>query len=86
MAGVLLVGLLRDLGRPASRLIIYLWSPLLAFETAHAAHLDGMVLPFLVGAWWARVRQRDGLVGILLGVATAMKLYPILLLPVLAYQ
>jgi len=83
LAGALLVGLLRDLGRPTSRTIIYLWSPLLAFETAHAAHLDGLVLPFLVGAWWARVREHDGLVGILLGVATAMKLYPILLLPVL---
>jgi hypothetical protein len=83
LAGVLLVGLLRDLGRPDARLLIYLWSPLLAFETAHAAHVDGLVLPFLVGAWWARVRQRDGLLGFLLGVATAMKLYPILLLPIL---
>jgi alpha-1,6-mannosyltransferase len=83
LAGALLLGLLRDLGSPASRLMIYLWSPLLAFETAHAAHLDGLLLPFLVGAWWARVRQHDGLVGLLLGVATAMKLYPILLLPVL---
>jgi hypothetical protein len=83
LAGALLVGLLNDLGRSSSRLMIYLWSPLLAFETAHAAHLDGMVLPFLVGAWWARVRNRDGLVGILLGVAAAMKLYPVLLLPVL---
>lgn len=63
--------------------MIYLWSPLLAFETAHAGHVDGLVLPFLVGAWWARVRQRDVLVGFLLGVATAMKLYPILLLPIL---
>ena len=83
LAGVLLVGLLKDLGRSPSRLVIYLWSPLLAFESAHAAHLDGMVLPFLVGAWWARARNRDGLVGFLLGVATAMKLYPLLLLPVL---
>ena len=83
LAGALLVGILRDLGRSTSRLLIYLWSPLLAFETAHAAHMDGFVLPFLVGAWWARVRQRDSLLGFLLGVATAMKLYPILLLPIL---
>lgn len=82
-AGLLLAGLLRDLGRPASRALIYLWSPLLAFETAHAAHVDGLVLPFLVGAWWARVREHAGLVGILLGVATAMKFYPALLLPFL---
>ncbi len=83
LAGAFLVGILRDLGRSTSRLLIYLWSPLLAFETAQAAHMDGLVLPFLVGAWWARVRQRDSLMGFLLGVATAMKLYPILLFPIL---
>jgi hypothetical protein len=82
-AGLLLTGLLRDLNRSPLRVLIYLWSPLLAFETAHAAHVDGLILPFLVGAWWARVRDRDGLVGILLGVATAMKFYPALLLPFL---
>ncbi|MEP6895200.1 MAG: glycosyltransferase family 87 protein [Chloroflexota bacterium] len=83
LAGYLLVRLLRDLGRSPARVLIYLWSPLLAFETAHSAHIDGLVLPFLVGAWWARVRERDGLVGILLGIATALKFYPALLLPFL---
>ena len=83
LAGGLLVGLLRTLGRSPARVLIYLWSPLLAFETAHAAHVDGLILPLLVGAWWARVRERDTLVGLLLGLATAIKLYPILLLPAL---
>lgn len=83
VAGGLLVGLLRDLDLSRARVIIFLWSPLLLFETAHGAHLDGLVLPFLVGAWWARVRQKDVLVGVLLGVATAMKLYPAILLPAL---
>lgn len=83
LAGGLLLGLLRALGRSPARILIYLWSPLLAFETAHAAHVDGLVLPLLVGAWWARVREWDGLVGLLLGLATALKLYPILLLPAL---
>jgi alpha-1,6-mannosyltransferase len=83
IAGVLLTGLLHDLGLLRARSLIYLWSPLLAFETAHSAHIDGLILPFLVGAWWARVRERDGLTGLLLGVATAMKFYPALLLPFL---
>jgi hypothetical protein len=83
LAGGLLVGLLRDMGRSAARVLIYLWSPLLAFETAHAAHVDGLLLPLLVGAWWARVRERDGLVGVLLGLATAIKFYPAILLPAL---
>ena len=83
VAGILLVGLLKDLGYSPARSLIFLWSPLLIFETAHAAHVDGLVLPLLVGAWWARVRERDALVGFLLGIATAMKFYPALLLPFL---
>jgi hypothetical protein len=83
LTGGLLLGLLRALGRSPARILVYLWSPLLAFETAHAAHVDGLVLPLLVSAWWARVRERDGLVGLLLGLAMALKLYPILLLPAL---
>jgi alpha-1,6-mannosyltransferase len=83
LAGILLMGLLRDLGYSPARALIFLWSPLLVFETAHAAHVDGLVLPLLVGAWWARVRKKDALVGLLLGVATAMKFYPALLLPLL---
>lgn len=83
LAGGLLLGLLRDLGRSPARVMIYLWSPLLAFETAHSAHIDGLILPLVVGAWWARVRERDGVVGLLLGLATALKLYPILLVPAL---
>ena len=83
LAGGLLVGLLRALDRSPARVLIYLWSPLLAFETAHAAHVDGLVLPLVVGAWWATVAKRDGWVGFLLGLATAIKIYPILLLPAL---
>jgi alpha-1,6-mannosyltransferase len=83
LAGGLLVGLLRALGRSPARVLIYLWSPLLAFETAHAAHVDGLILPLLVGAWWARVKERDSLMGVLLGLAAAMKFYPALLLPAL---
>jgi hypothetical protein len=83
LAGILLMGLLRDLGYSPARAMIFLWSPLLIFETAHSAHIDGLILPFLVGAWWARVRNQDALVGFLLGIATAMKFYPALLLPFL---
>ena len=57
LGGILLVGLLHDLGRSAARVLIYLWSPLLVFETAQAGHIDGLMLPLLVGAWWARFRN-----------------------------
>ena len=83
LAGVLLARLLRALGQPPQRALIYLWSPLVIFETAHAAHVDGLVLPVLVAAWLARACGRDGLTGAFLGLATALKLYPAMLLPAL---
>src|ERR1043165_9162591 len=58
LAGIFLIGLLKDLGHSPARALIFLWSPLLVFETAHAAHVDGLVLPLLIGTWWARARFR----------------------------
>jgi hypothetical protein len=80
LAGILLMGLLRDLGYSPARALIFLWSPLLVFETAHAAHVDGLVLPFLVGAWW--LREKDAL-GFPVGCCDCIKFYPALLLPFL---
>jgi len=83
LSGGLLIGILRDLGRSPLRVIIFLWAPLMIYETAHSAHLDALILPLIVGAWWARVQNRDILTGALLGVASAVKFYPAILLPVL---
>ncbi len=83
LAGGLLVLLLRALKLPDARVLIYLWNPLVIFETAHAAHVDGLVLPLLVAAFLARAKHRAGLTGALLGFATALKLYPVILLPAL---
>ena len=83
IAAVILCFLLRAMGRSPRLVLIYLWHPLVIFEVAHAAHVDGLVLPFLVGAWLARKSGRDALTGLLLGLAASLKLYPALLLPVL---
>jgi hypothetical protein len=82
-AGALLLALLRALGQNPLTALIYLWSPLVVVETAQSAHVDGLALPLLVAAWIARVKGRDSLTGLFLGLGTALKLYPILLLPVL---
>jgi hypothetical protein len=83
LAGVLLILLLRALRLPDLRALIYLWNPLVIFETAHAAHVDGIILPFLIAAFLARAKNRDALTGVFLGLGTAIKLYPVLLLPAL---
>lgn len=83
LGGLFLLKLFQALQIPTSRLVIYLWSPLLIYETAHSAHLDGLLLPLLVAAWWARSRDKDGFSGLLLGLAAAIKLYPAILFPAL---
>lgn len=83
LGGLFLYRLLRALQIPTSRLVIYLWSPLLIYETAHSAHLEGLLLPLLVAVWWARWKEEDGFSGLMLGIATAIKLYPVILFPAL---
>jgi alpha-1,6-mannosyltransferase len=83
LAVVPLLLLLRLFHQPPERSLIYLWSPLLIFEVAHAGHVDGILLPLLILAFWARVRNRPWLLGMSLGFATLFKLFPALLLPAL---
>jgi len=83
IGGVLLIRLLKHFGQPPERALIYLWSPLLIFEVAHAGHVDGLMLPLLIAAFWARVRERHWLLGLFIGAATMVKLFPIILLPAL---
>lgn len=80
-AGGVLVLLLRALQMPVQRVLIYLWSPLVIFETAHAAHVDAFLLPVLVGAWLMRVKARPAATGALLGASVAFKLFPLILFP-----
>ncbi len=79
----LLVFLLRALDQPPQRILVYLWSPLLIFEIAHAGHVDGLMLPLLIFALWARVKERYWLLGLALGLAVVVKLTPLILLPAL---
>ena len=80
---LLLIQLLRALHQPAARVLIYLWSPLLIFEVAHAGHVDGLILPLLILTFWARVKERHWLLGAALALATLVKLLPLILLPAL---
>ncbi len=83
LGGILLINLLQHFGQPPERVLIYLWSPLLVFEVAQAGHVDGLMLPFLILAFWARAKDKPGWLGLSLGAATLIKLFPVLLLPAL---
>ena len=76
-------GLLRASGRPVSQLVIYAWNPLVLLEVWGMGHLDGLILPAVVGAAWAALRDRYVTAGMLLGLGALVKLYPAALLPLL---
>lgn len=83
-----LAWLLAKKGLDARRVIIYAWSPLPIVEFAIEGHLDVLVILFTVLAalsatiFDAHERKGQALTGFFIGMATLMKLYPILLLVV----
>lgn len=80
---ILLAALVRSRARPAWRLAIYAWSPLVLVEVWGSAHLDALVVAAVVAALAAAACQRPALAGAALGLGTLVKLYPAALLPLL---
>jgi len=78
---LLLMRLLRVAGLPPGRAIVYAWHPLAVFELAGSGHLDGLMLPFVLLCLLFLERRRDAWAGAALGMATAIKLYPALVIP-----
>ncbi len=91
LAGWFIAELLKALQQPPEQVLIFLWSPLLLFEVAHAAHLDALYLPLIAGAFLLRVRapqhgvdwRYEAGIGVLLGLGALIKLYPAILAPCL---
>jgi len=74
---------LRALSLPSSWLAIYAWNPILLREVYSALHMDILLLPLLAGAVLAGVRKRGWLGAALLVIASAVKVWPIVLVPLL---
>ena len=67
----------------AGKLVLYAWNPLVILETWGQAHGEAFMLPLLIGCVIATEAKRLRLAGMLLGAAVMVKLYPLLLLPLL---
>ncbi len=79
---VLLLALLRELRLPAALAAVYWWNPLVVKEGFNSAHMDLVLLPFLLAALLLAVRGRPVWSTLLLALATAAKVWPLILLPV----
>jgi len=91
LTGWLATDMLRRLGLPRIRALIYLWNPLIAVEFAHGAHADALMVFLVMSALWLLTvagqrpdRARTLTLGsaVALAAATLTKGIPALLLPV----
>lgn len=82
IAMLLLMLVLSRRGLDPARAIIFAWHPLLIFEGAHSGHVEAVFIALLALALLGWSRRNDPLTGIALALATLVKLYPVLLLPV----
>jgi Glycosyltransferase family 87 len=70
-------------GRACPLLVIWFWMPYCWVEIANFGHFDVLVGLLCAAAVEARVRERDLLSGVLLGLGVLLKFMPIVLLPFL---
>jgi alpha-1,6-mannosyltransferase len=81
LAIALLLLTLRRAGQPEALVLLYAWHPLALWEFASSGHIDAAAIACCLGALLARVRHRNALAGVALGIGTLFKLYPVALLP-----
>lgn len=77
---LVLTALLQSYGLKASRIIVYAWNPLAIFEIAYSGHLEGLTVFLMVAALYLYAGQKKIPAVVMLALATAVKLYPALLL------
>ena len=80
LAGMLVLMLLRRTGLPLAWWIVYLWNPLLIYETYGACHLDIIAAAMVILFVWALVRRRAILGAVALALGVGVKLWPVLLI------
>jgi len=75
--------LLRRAGLPPARAAIWWCCPLVPVLLVGNAHVDALLPPLLLGALLATLAGRGVAAGLLLGLAAGVKLWPVLLAPLL---
>src|SRR5260370_19722807 len=73
--------ILRDIGQPVERVIVYAWHPLPILEFGSSGQIDALMICFIAIVMLALLHQKFGIAGVALGAATLVKFIPIVLLP-----
>ncbi len=86
MTLLLLLAILRRLGRSPLWAGLFWLSPLMAFTLTGQAHVDALLPPLVLGALLLVASGRGGAAGLLLALAIGVKFWPVLLAPLLLAQ
>jgi alpha-1,6-mannosyltransferase len=78
---LILLDVLRRSGQAAHWVLAYAWNPLLAIEVAGSGHIDIVGVLLLLVSAAALGRRRRAIAAVAFGLAVAVKLLPIVLLP-----
>ena len=76
-----LILIFRRLKQPETRVLLYLWNPLIVWELAHSGHIDSAMIAMLAIAVWGYITEKSVITGIFFALATLIKLYPAILFP-----
>ena len=79
----LLLQCLDALGRSRAWTALYWWNPVLLKEITNSAHFDVLIFPFMLAALLFAFRRRAVAASTMLGLAAGIKLWPVLLLPLI---
>lgn len=79
---ILMLLLVKQLGLPSSRVILYAWNPLPVLEIAGSGHIDGGAAFFLLAALTLAIRPGKGIAtGFFMALAILTKWVPLMALP-----
>lgn len=81
----LMIAILRDLGASPMWAALYWWNPLPAAMLVGLAHVDALIPPLVLGAVLVASRSRPILAGVLAVLAAGVKIWPLLLVPVMLW-
>jgi hypothetical protein len=75
--------LTRGLGQPPALVALYWLNPLVVFVVFGQVHVDGLLVPLILAALVASIASRPLAAGALLALAAGVKVWPVLLAPLL---
>jgi hypothetical protein len=78
---VVLIALLRRLGRPDAAIVAYAWHPLAVFEIANNGHVEALMVALMMLGVWLVICARRVAGAFVVGLAVVVKPYAVFVLP-----